>query len=167
MNIFIGNVVALIAALVLIYTGILTDKKKIIFYQIINMLLYAISNIILGGIIGFINNLLSIIRNILCYKDKLGIKEKCIITLVTMLITIKFNNLNFIGILPSISTILYLWFMDTKDIKKFKVLIIFVMLFWCIYDFVIKSYVSSLFDFMSVIVNFYSLVKISKQIVKE
>lgn len=35
-----------------------------------------ISNIILGGITGAIMNTLSMIRTILCYKDKLGIKEK-------------------------------------------------------------------------------------------
>lgn len=35
-----------------------------------------ISNIILGGITGAIINALSMLRNILCYKNKLGLKEK-------------------------------------------------------------------------------------------
>lgn len=38
-----------------------------------------------------------------------------------------FNSLSIIGTFPSISAIIYLWFMVTKDIIKFKLLIIFIL----------------------------------------
>lgn len=162
MNILIGNVLAFIAAMILIYTGILKKKKQIIFYQTINIALYAISNLVLGGVVGFINNILNIVRNILCYKDKLDFKWKIIITVITIILTICFNNISIIGLLPSISALIYLWYMDVKDVKKFKLLIAFVMIFWVIYDFYIKSYVGALFDLCTVIVNLISCYRIKQ-----
>ena len=118
------------------------------------------SNIILGGITGAIINALSMIRNILCYKNKLGLKEKIIITILAIILTFKFNNLGYIGLLPLISTVSYIWLMNIKDVRKFKLLIIFTMLMWLIYDVVIKSYTSAIFDFMNIIANMLTLLQI-------
>ena len=119
-----------------------------------------ISNIILGGITGAIINALSMIRNILCYKNKLGLKEKIIITILAIILTFKFNNLGYIGLLPLISTVSYIWLMNIKDVRKFKLLIIFTILMWLIYDVVIKSYTSAIFDFMNIIANMLTLLQI-------
>lgn len=75
-----------------------------------------ISNIILGGITGAIINAISMIRNILCYKDKLGLKEKIVITILSVILNFKFNNLSYIGLFPLISTIFYIWLMNIKKI---------------------------------------------------
>ena len=100
------------------------------------------------------------IRNILCYKNKLGLKEKIIITILAIILTFKFNNLEYIGLLPLISTVSYIWLMNIKDVRKFKLLIIFTMLMWLIYDVVIKSYTSAIFDFMNIIANMLTLLQI-------
>ena len=119
-----------------------------------------ISNIILGGITGAIINALSLIRNTLCYKDKLGLKEKVVITILATILTLKFNNLGYIGLLPLISTVTYIWLMNIKNVKRFKLLIIFTMLMWFIYDIVIKSYTSAIFDFMNIVANIVTLFQI-------
>ena len=162
MNIVIGNLLAFFAAIILVCTGLLKDKKQIIFYQTINIMLYALSNLVLGGIIGFFNNILNIIRNILCYNDKLSLIGKIIITIITIIFTVVFNELSLIGTFPSISALIYLWFMDIKDVKKFKLLIAFVMAFWLVYDFIIKSYVGAFFDLVTILVNLYSIYIIKK-----
>lgn len=100
------------------------------------------------------------IRNILCYKNKLGLKEKIIITILAIILTFKFNNLGYIGLLPLISTVSYIWLMNIKVVRKFKLLIIFTMLMWLIYDVVIKSYTSAIFDFMNIIANMLILLQI-------
>ena len=41
-----------------------------------------------------------------------------------------------------------------------KLLIIFTMLMWLIYDVVIKSYTSAIFDFMNIIANMLTLLQI-------
>ena len=71
-NIVIANIVALIASLLMVYTGIIKRKNIIVLVQTIQIGLSVLSNILLGGITGAIINAISCVRNILCYKDKLG-----------------------------------------------------------------------------------------------
>lgn len=164
--IIIGNVIALIASLIMVYSGAIKNKKKILYFQSIQIGLSVISNIVLGGITGAIINALSFIRNILCYKDKLGLKEKVIITFLAVILSILFNNLGIIGYLPLISTVTYLWLMNTKDVIKFKYLIIFTMVLWSLYDLIIKSYTSFVFDIFTIVTNIISIIQINKKIIK-
>lgn len=159
-KIIIGNIIALIASLLMVYSGILKKKEKIIYIQTIQIGMSVISNIILGGITGAIINCISCIRNILCYKEKLKNKEKIILTVVSVALSLYFNNLGIIGILPLISTVTYTLLMDIKDVIKFKKLIIFTMIMWLIYDVYIKSYSSAIFDFMNIVTNIFSIYKI-------
>ena len=89
-SIIIGNIIAFIASILMVYSGMLKQKKKILYFQTVQIGLSVISNIILGGITGAIINALSLIRNILCYKDKLGLKEKIGITFLAVILTLKF-----------------------------------------------------------------------------
>ena len=93
----------------------------------------------------------------------MGIKEIIIITILSVGLSLCFNNLGIVGLLPLVASTLYLWFMNIKDIKKFKVLMIFITILWLIYDICIKSYTSALFDFMTIIANIISLYSISKK----
>lgn len=159
-SIIIGNIIALIASILMVYSGMLKQKKKILYFQTVQIGMSVISNIILGGITGAIINALSMIRNILCYKDKLGLREKIVITILAIILTFKFNNLGYIGLLPLISTVIYIWLMNVKNVKKFKLLIAFTMLMWFIYDIVIKSYASAIFDFMNIVANIVTVFQI-------
>ncbi len=136
-NIIIANIIAFIASILMAYTGILKKKSTIIFVQTVQIALFVLSNLMLGGITGAIVNAISCVRNILCYKDKLGKLSKTVIVISTITLSLMFNNLGIIGILPIISAVAYTLFMDTKDIIKFKYLTIFIMILWCIYDFYI------------------------------
>ena len=162
MQIIIGNIVALIASLIMVYSGLVKQKKKIIYTQTIQIGLYVVSNLILGGITGAIINVLSFVRNVLCYKDKLGKKEKIIITILAIVLSLAFNNLGIIGILPLISSILYIWLMNIKDVVKFKYLTIVTMVLWLVYDVYIKSYSSAVFDFMNIVANIFTIIRLKK-----
>ena len=155
--IILGNIIALIASILMVYSGILKQKNKILYIQTIQIGLSVISNILLGGFTGAIINALGCIRNILFHKNKLKIKEKTILIILSISLSLIFNNLEFIGILPVISTVMYIIFMDIKNIIKFKILIIFTMTMWLIYDIYIKSYTSAIFDFMNIVVNIISI----------
>lgn len=158
----IGNIIALIASLLMVYSGMLKEKKKILYFQTLQIGLFVISNLVLGGISGAIINAISLIRNILCYKDRLKTKEKIVITVLATILILKFNNLGFLGFLPLISTVTYIWLMNIKDVKKFKMLIVFTMLMWLIYDLVIKSYTSAVFDAVNIIINLVTIFQIKK-----
>lgn len=158
--IVIGNIIALMASIAMVYAGILKNKKQILSAQTVQCGLFILSNIILGGIPGAIVNFLSCIRNILCYKEKLGIFEIIILTILSVGLTVIFNELGIMGLLPMISTVLYIFFMNTKSLVKFKILVIFTTVLWLIYDICIKSYTSALFDLFCVITNVISLIQI-------
>lgn len=166
-HIIIGNIIALIASIIMVYSGFLKQKKTILYSQTIQIGLSVLSNIVLGGITGAIINALSCVRNILCYKDKLDLKAKIILIFLATTLSLMFNNLGVIGLFPVISTITYILLMNTKDIIKFKWLIVFTMLMWLIYDLFIKSYTSAIFNFMNIVANIISIIQIRLQNKKE
>ena len=161
-QVVIGNIIALIASILMVLAGLQKKKKKILFIQIIQIALSVISNLVLGGYTGAIINALSCVRDILCYKDKMGTKEKIIIIILAVGLSLAFNNLGWIGLLPLIATVVYILFMSTKDVVKFKLLIIFSMIMWLLYDLYIKSYTSSAFDFASIIANLFAIWQIKR-----
>lgn len=161
--ILIGNIIALIASVLMVYSGTIKDKKQILLVQSIQIGLSVVSNIVLGGITGAIINALSFARNILCYKDKFSLKEKIIFTILSIGLSIAFNNLGLIGYLPLVSTVVYLWLITLKDVVKFKYLIIFTMVLWAIYDITIKSYTSFAFDLFTVVTNLVAIYQIKRK----
>lgn len=160
MRLIIGNIIAFIASLLFVYSGILKKKKKILIVQIIQKGFSAISNIVLKGYSGAVVHFISLIRNILCYYDKLYLMEKIVISILTIILAIIFNNTGMLGILPLISSLIYLWFMDTKDIIKFKYLMLITIILWGTYDLSIKSYTSFGFNVFSAIATIISIIQI-------
>ena len=158
----LGNIVALIASLLMVYSGIVKSKKKILNIQNVQMGLLAISNAILGGVTGAIINAIGIVRNLLCYYNKFTIPAKIVISAASAILTIIFNNMGIIGYIPCIAIVVYTWLIDIKDIVSFKILIIFTMVLWAIYDFIIKSYTSCAFDIFTIVTNVIAIVKIKK-----
>ena len=161
-TILIANAIALLASLLMVYTGYIKKKEKILFFQTIQIGLSVISNLILGGITGAIINALGLIRNILCYKEKLNKIAQIILIILSILLGVYFNNLALIGLLPIISNVVYIVFMNIKDVIKFKYLIIFTMTMWLIYDIYIMSYTSAVFDLGNIIANIISIIQIKK-----
>ena len=163
MVLIIGNIIALIGSLLMVYAGTIKNKKGILFVQSLQMALLAISNLVLNGISGFINNIINFIRNIICYKEALSLKVKILLSIISIILTIYFNDLGLIGYLPLLSGLIYLWFMTVKDVIKFKILIIVSVVFWLIYDFTIQSYTASAFDLITIIVSSISVIKLKKK----
>ena len=160
LQLLLGNIIALIASILMVISSSLKDRKKIIYVQTIQILFYTISDLILGGYTGAIINAISLVRNILSYKDKLTNPWKATIIILSVLLSLYFNNLGFLGLLPIISTVTFTLFMNVKSTIKLKLLIIFTMVLWLIYDIAIKSYTSAAFDFFSAIANIVTLIQI-------
>ena len=161
-NIIIGNIIAFIGSVLLVYSGIIKEKKKIIYVQTVQIGLFVVSNFVLGGITGAIINVISCIRNILCYKDKLRVKEKIILLIISIILSLSFNNLGIIGMLPLIATITYTLLMDINDVIKFKIVLIITSILWGVHDIYIKSYSSAIFDFLCAITNSISIYQLYK-----
>lgn len=156
-----GNLIALIASLLMVYSGIVKKKSEIIYIQTIQIFLSIVSNVVLGGITGAIVNAISCIRNVLCYKNKLGAKEKLFLILCVSLLSIRFNNLGAIGLLPLISTVIYTLLIHIKDVVKFKWVMVLTSILWFIYDLYIMS-LSAIFDLSFIISNIVAIYQLKK-----
>ena len=160
--ILIGNIIALVASVIMVISGIVKEKKKVLFYQSVEVGFAVISYLFLGAISGAVINVINLIRNYLCYKDKLNVVLKIILTILSIVLVLYFNNEGLIGLLPLVCIIVYLWLITIKDIIKFKIMIISLMILWTIYDFVVKNYVAGVFDILTILANIISIISIKK-----
>lgn len=160
-QIICGNIVALIGSILMVISGSLKNSKKIIYVQTIQILAFTISTLILGGYTGAIINLISIVRNILCYKDKLTKNMKILLIVPSIILSLLFNNLGFIGLFPLISLIVYTCFMSTKNTIRLKSIILFTVILWFAYDIFIRSYTSAIFDFFTIIASLITIYQLS------
>ena len=62
-SLLIGNIIALIGALFMVAIGLVKNKRNILIMQNIQFFIMGIGNLILGGVSGFVANIVSIIRN--------------------------------------------------------------------------------------------------------
>lgn len=157
MSVVIANIIDLIAALIQVGSGSIKQKTKILIAQIIQLLMQAVSMLLLGGITGAINNVLSCFRNYLCYKEKLNIVWKAILIAASIGMTVLLNDQGLLGIIPAAVCTIFIIFMDVKDPVKFKFLVTASFVPWMFYHFILKSYVGALFDIATIITNAITL----------
>ena len=159
-HILIGNLIALVASVLQASSGLVRNKQKIIYMHSVQKIFGVISNLVLCGITGALMNLIGFVRNVLCYKHKLGMKEKIILIILSTALSLYANEISPIAFLPMIATIIYTLLMDIKDIAKFKKLALVTTVMWFVYDVYIKSYSGAIFDFLYIITNTIAICRI-------
>lgn len=98
-NVIIGNVIAFIAAVLMLISGYVKSKKVTLLIQTVEVFLDAVACFVLGAVSGGIVNLFSLVRNILAYLDKFTPVSKSIIILSVSVLSIKFNSNGWVGYL--------------------------------------------------------------------
>ena len=166
-NVVIANVIDFIASMVQIYSGTVKEKGKILILQILQLGLQTISMILLGAITGAISNVLSCIRNYLCYKNIFTWPIKIILIVLSLILTVLFNNQGWLCYLPFVVCTIYVLFMDIKDEFKFKVLVTLTFIPWVPYFLIIKSYTGAFFATTTVATNVWTLIQMKKEIGNE
>ena len=161
--IIIANVIDLIASIVQIYSGTVKEKGKILLLQILQLGMQAVSMLLLGAITGAISNVLSCIRNYLCYKNIFTLPIKIILIVLSGVLTICFNNQGLLGYLPFVVCTVYVLFMDMKDPFKFKILVTLTFIPWVFYYLIIQSYTGAFFAIATVIANVKTLINMKKE----
>lgn len=137
-------------------------KKRILTAQTIQITIAAIGCCILGSYPGMTNNLLSGLRNILEYHKKLTKAVKLVIIFFAILLTACFNDIGFVGWLPTLACALFTMFMSTEKVVALKILIIGSNLLWTIHDFYIMAYTAMVFDILYILANIISIINIKK-----
>ncbi|WP_034444288.1 YgjV family protein [Butyrivibrio sp. AE2032] len=162
MNVIIANIIDFIAAMVQVGSGAIKKKSRILIVQIVQILMQAVSMLLLGGVTGAVNNVLSCFRNYLCYKEKLNTAWKVILIIASVGMTVLLNEQGFLGIIPAVVCVVYIIFMDVKDPIKFKLLVTLSFVPWMFYHFILGSYTGALFDAATVVTNGVTLFKMIK-----
>ena len=163
MSVIIANIIDFVAAMVQVGSGAIKKKTKILVVQIIQLLMQAVSMLLLGGVTGAVSNVLSCFRNYLCYKEKLNLVWKIVLIAASIAMTIALNDQGFLGIIPAAVCTVYIIFMDIKNPVKFKLLVTLSFVPWMFYHFILKSYTGAIFDAATVVTNSITLVGMIKE----
>ena len=110
-------------------------------------------NLILGGVNGFIANVVSIVRNLVFVKCKSTVTLKLIFIAVQLLLSLGSMGDGWVAWLPILATALFTWFLDTKHTSTLKIVIITTQVMWLIYDIYYRNFVAVTFDVMTMISN--------------
>ena len=159
----LGNAVSMIGCLIMVGIGFLKKKNHILIAQSVQCLFMGAGNLILGGISGFICNIVTIIRNLAFMKFRNTAGMKIFFILLQFVLSISTLSVGWISWLPILSAALFTWYMDTKSEAKLKVVILCTQVMWLTYDLYYLNYVASAFDVMTMISNLIGLYLICKK----
>ena len=163
MAIVTANVIDFLAALIQVGSGSIKKKSNILVVQIVQLLMQAVSMLLLGGVTGAVSNVLSCYRNYLCYKEKLNTAWKVAIIAASVGMTVLLNEQGLLGMLPAVVSTVYILLMDMKDPVKFKLLVTLSFVPWVFYHFALKAYVATIFDVATVATNAITLYFMMKE----
>ena len=159
-TVLLGNIVALIGAALMVSTGFLKTKKQILAAQCFQYGVLSASNAILGAFTGITANVIGIARNLFCMKREFTVPWKLAFIAAQLALLFAFNADG--GLLPAAATCVYTWFLDLKDERKLKLVIILTVLCWAVYDFLFRNYVTFAFDLGTVVSNLIGIFTLRK-----
>ena len=153
MTVIVANIIDFLAALIQVGSGAIKDKAKILIVQTFQLFMQGVSMLLLGGVTGAVSNVLSCLRNYLCYKEKLNVFWKVILIAASIAMTVFLNDQGLLGILPVAVCTVYILLMDMKNPVHFKLLVTLSFIPWMFYHFILRSYVGAFFDAAAIVTN--------------
>ena len=153
----IANIIDFLASILMVASGSIKKKAKILAVQIIQLLMQSVSMLLLGGITGAVNNVLSCLRNYICYKEKMNAVWKAVLIVASIALTLLLNDQGLLGLIPVVVCTVYILLMDINDPIAFKLLVTLTFVPGVFYQFFIGAYVAAIFDTLSVITNAITL----------
>ena len=152
-TLLIGNAISMIGCLIMVAVGFLKKKSHILIAQSIQCCFMGFGNLILGGVSGFVANIVTIARNLVFMKHPVTTRLKVLFIAVQLLLSLGSMSLNVITWLPLLSAALFTWYLDTDNAAKLKIVILCTQVMWLIYDLYYRNYVASAFDVMTMVSN--------------
>lgn len=160
--VLVGNIISLIGSFVMIAIGFLKKKNQILLAQCAQFGIMGAGQAVLGGFSGVVSNIVSILRNLICVKWAFTMPFKVTFIVIQILLTAAIKPVGIIAWLPAIAACLYTWFLDLKNERLLKIVIIITQLFWIVYDFSIHNYTALAFDVFTVISNCIGIIMLKK-----
>lgn len=160
--ILLGNIICFTGSVIMVLTGFVKTKKKILLTQCAQFTIMSAGNFVLGGISGGIADAICVIRNLISLKWEFTLPLKIIFIGIQIALTAVFNDAGIIGWLPVIAACIFTWCLDSKNEILLKALIILAQIMWGIYDISIHNYATLCFDVATCITNLAGIIMILK-----
>ena len=159
----IGNAVSMIGCLIMVLIGFLKRKNHILVAQCAQCLFMGMGNLVLGGISGFVCNIVTIIRNLVFLKFRNTTFLKIAFIVLQFVLSMGSLSAGFISWLPILAAALFTWCMDTRSEAKLKICILITQVMWLTYDLYFRNYVASAFDVMTMVSNCIGLYMVCRK----
>lgn len=142
-SLIIGNIFSFLASLCTAVSVVKRSKTDFMHWQVGNTLFAILTNVALFSYSGVTTNAVSLIRNILAYKNKLSLIRTVFILAASLSLGLIFNNRGLIGILPVLSSAGYTFCIYiTKNEQQLRYALIVDLSFWATYYLYIQAYPS-------------------------
>jgi hypothetical protein len=156
----IGNIFSLLSATCIAVSVIKKSKNDLIWWQIIDVIFCILSNIALYTYSALTTNSISLIRNILAYKNKLTKKITWILFILCIIAGFWANNRGLIGLFPIIASATYTIFIFiTKNEQQMRWALTSNLILWFVHDIYVQAYPSALTDIVLCIWTFIQIYK--------
>lgn len=158
----IGNAVSFIGCLIMVGIGLLKKKSHILIAQSIQCLFMGAGNLLLGGVSGFIANIVTIIRNLVFARFPITTTLKIVFIAAQVLLSLGSLGDGWVCWLPILAAAVFTWALDTKSEAKLKLVIISTQVMWLIYDIYYHNYVATTFDVLTMCSNLIGFFMVRK-----
>lgn len=161
-TLLIGNAVSMVGCLIMVGIGFLKKKQHILMAQSVQCLFMGVGNLILGGVSGFICNMVTIARNLVFAKREVTLFLKLFFIALQVVLSLGSLGDGIISWLPILAAAVFTWFLDTKSETGLKCVILSTQVMWLIYDISYRNYVATIFDMLTMCSNLMGLYMIQK-----
>lgn len=145
----IGNIFSLLSAICIAVSAIKKNKEDLIYWQILDVIFYILSSIALCAYAALMTNTVSLIRNILAYKNKLTKNITWILLILCIISGLWANNLGIIGLFPIVASGSYTVLMYiTKNDQQMRWALVSNLMLWFVHDVYVQAYPSAITDFI-------------------
>lgn len=161
--ILLGNILSLFGCCMMVAIGLVKKKEKILLYQCVQLSLQGLGYLALGAFSGAVANLVSIARNLVFTKTKGSLWLKLLFIAIQVGLAAAGWNGRAIEVLPILTTVLFVAFLDTKSDLTFKAVNMACMVMWATYDWTYHNYVAFTCDILTIVSSGVALVGLMKK----
>lgn len=162
MNLIIGNILGFTGSILMVGIGFMHKREYILIGQNVQFIIMGIGNLVLGGISGFIANIVSVIRNVFFLKYDMTKGWKIFFVALQVVVSLAFlyfGSFRWAELLPIISAVTYTSFLDTEKPSTLKIVLTVCQVMWLVYDICLMNYAAAVFDVLTIGANIVGLMR--------
>lgn len=152
-GLILGNLCTLLAMGFNALSSTRKTPKGVLLTQNISQGIYAVSAIVLSGYSAAVQNVVSIIRNLVATRKKNNKFVEWLLVTLGVVLGIAFNNRSWVGLLPVVGNLQYTLaiFKFKDDERKIKFFFLLSVVAFVIFNFAIRNYVGVVSDLIVIV----------------